>query len=626
MGNMSNNPLDDRYWNLTAESFTRALDPQSLEYPSASEIAPLLVAAIRHYRNNDIPPFLVHSRKYCIRTGSDRTVVLAERGCYPKVPKEEMVIFRTWNKNYGFWTLDLNGKRLIVRPFPGGWYGGVMYRVWLGCSRGFQARAIATSPARQHGRESIENGKSVNEDSDGCKPVLEDSDECQPVLEDSDECIPLASQLTPVADGLLNGTPRAKRRTKSQAGIMIKESINWINNNKKLADANRKANYRKRVKVKLTLEGPRNDLKHNLPQAHPSSIYFKKQLSPNSNHDDKKSEDTLVSSDGDSGKVSASVIRRREVFSTPEPYKNAIGLKRTYQSIFATDPENIAAASKRRRETLLRRSFPSLERQVEVHFTPEPNWATASSVERSEAPLEGGSDQITLDRKADQLSGRPPHSVHCGSHGRTVFETLNTPGQTAAKVGARSKPISEVVSAEAPSQAATSSNQSHYRSGIEESPQGISCLKSTHRNKSAEELAHVETSSKMTTRISTAEEANLPDLLPPHKLSNTFFLLTIPPNTDFRVVKLSSCATVSDVSTAILKPFRMEDRIDQVDAFRFKFEWLPANASYRTVLIEPDQVSSSFDYVLKRIDKAESAWSNDGECSLGVDILLKSTS
>lgn len=606
MGNMSNNLLDDRYWSLTAESFQSILDPQSLKYPSTSEVAPLLVAAIGHYRNI-IPPFLQRTN-YIRHNGSvpDRTVVLAENGCYPKVPKEVIVTYRTWNDKYGFWTLDLNGKRLIVRTFIGGGFGGASYRVWLGCSRGFQARPIAFTVASQRSMEARGKRQSFHED--------------------SDECITPPSQLKPVADGLSNGTPRTKRRSKTRAGVRIKDTINWINATRESAHANRKVNDRKNSKVKLTIKGPKTDLKHNLPQANPRAIDSEKQLSPNSNHDSKKLDDTSISSDGDSVKVSASAIRRREVFSTPEPYKHALGSKRTYQYISPTNPENIAAASKRRRETLLRHSFPSLKRKEEIQFTLEPSQATTSSAARSEVPLESGSDNITLDRKADQPDGRPLSSTHLGYHGRTVLKTLNTRGQTVAEVGARSKPISELVSAETPSQAGTTSNQGHHRADIEESPQGISCLRSTHRNKSAEELAQVDTSSKITTQFSTAEEADPLDLLLPHKLSNTFLLVTIPPNTDFRIVKLSSCATVSDISTAILKPFRMEDRTDQVDAFRFKFEWLPANATYRTVLIEPDQVSSSFDYVLKRIDKAESVWSNEGVCSLGVDILLKSTS
>ncbi len=108
-----------------------------------------------------------------------------------------------------------------------------------------------------------------------------------------------------------------------------------------------------------------------------------------------------------------------------------------------------------------------------------------------------------------------------------------------------------------------------------------------------------------------------------HKVSSTLLLVTVPPNLDFKVVKLSSCGTIAEVSHAILKVFKLEERISDVESFRFTFEWLPVNTKYRTVLIEPDQMSSNFEFVLKHINRSE-VWTTGGECLLGVEILLKS--
>lgn len=539
MADSLEDPLNEEYWNLTAEKIPRVLESSVQDYPAARVVAPLLEAAIKHYRD-ELPPFVMRRASQRSRSkGSvaDKTVILAENNSDdPKLPLVRTLVYRTWNDTYGFWTLDLNGERLIVKALSGGSNGGAAYRPWLGCSKGFQSQPIAYSFLKRHAGGSVKNNQLSH---DG-----------------SDESIHSPSQSTPVADGLSDGKPKLTRSAKFKAEIKIKDAAEkLLHPNIKPAYPDENTDDGRSLKVKLryskleapAIESPLYAFKHKLGQTRRKSTDSELWPRLNGKHADRKSLNSMDPSGAGSAKISASANRRREVFSIPEPTKVALGSKRKHDNFSATD---IAAASKRRREALLHRLLPSSERMREAGLAPE---------------------------------------------------------STQAK----------------------------------ETPQGIACSKSIYQDELAEEPAQVDASSEkltqlattgglaksnasleMLTQLATAEEPNLLDHLAPQKVFKTYLLVTIPPNPDFKIAKLSSCGTFSAVSTAILKAFRMEDKIDQVDSFRFKFEWLPASANYRTVLIEPDQMPSSFDYVLNRIDNAD-LWVTGGECHLGVDILLK---
>lgn len=535
--------INEEDWNLTEEKFQSILNSPTQTSTATAPISPLLEEAIKYYRWR-IPPFVVQRPS---QTGArkasvpDKTILLVENYCLDdNKSRKRTILFRKWIDKYGFWTLDLNGKRCIIKAMSGGALGGVHYEEWLGCSYGFGSDTIAhcvfKGPIRGPIRRSSRSKKVIRDDFDGRNPS--------------------PSQETPGAEEHSNGTPRAQRKAKTRAEEKIKATTNWLLNPsitslyyKEEIHGGDRLNARSRHSRSGAPadESPRKSLRKN-----PNPIDTEPQPSLNDKRTDRKSQSF------------ASANRRRVFFSTPQPTRAAPGSKRTYDTFSAMGHEDIATALKRRREAV-RQSLPS-QLTGETDLAMEPNYVTARSLGGNLASLERDSNELDTLSNADSDAGdSPPGSAYPKTI--TPDEFAEEPTQ----VGGASSP--EIL------------------------PQP--------------------------TTTAEDNEPNSLHLLSSTKLSNTFLLITIPPNPDFKIAKLSACATVDDVKTAILQPFKLDKEIDQVDSFRFKFEWLPANAFYRTLLIEPDQMSSSFDYVVKRIDKAE-LWATEGEsCYLGVDIVLK---
>lgn len=534
--------VNEEEWILTAEKFRSVLESPSEDCTAATVISPLLEEAIKHYRDG-FPPFLV-SWAYQRRVeGSvpDRTVKLFKKDHFdPEEQRELKIIFRKWNEKYGFWTLDLNGKRLILRSMLGG-SGGVRYQNWLDCWQGFASDPIAhaANSLRLHARGSAKRKKSAHDEFG------------------SRFSSPPESTLE--AHNLANGTPRAKRSAKTKAQMKIKDVVEHFlapfvksTYHSSKADDGQNSNMRLRHS---RLDAPatgssQHSIKSQSVQTRP-------------NPRDSGPQPSLKEKDADRKSLSsASENRRRVYFSTPEPTRVALSSKRTYDKFLATGHKDIATALKRRREEISQ-SLPS-KRMGEIGLATESTHATAPSLKGSLAALERDSDGSTTlsDTESDELALRHDDLNDLFPNKRCHEENLHQVGDAPSEVHTQPSTTAEY------------------------------------------------------------EEPNPLNLLSAHKLSHTFLLITVPPSLDFKIAKLSSCATVNDVTTAILQPFKMESQIDQIDSFRFKFEWLPANACYRTLLIEPDQMSSSFDYVVKRVDKAD-LWPTESECYLGIDILVK---
>lgn len=544
--------LNEEEWILTAEKFRSVLGSPAQDCTAATVISPLLKEAIKHY-GHIVPPFLVRraNQKRVQGSVSDKTVTLAENYYLNHgESRQRKITYRKWNDTYGFWTLDLDGERLILKPIKGGPFGGARYIGWLNCLHGFRTDLIAHSPKFAHSPKSAHSRLKMHARGSVKRK--------KPGRDEFNGRFLSRPHPTPEAEDLLNGTPRPKRIAKTKAQIKIKDAVrNFLTPFIKSSNRSNEADGREISSMRSrhsrleapTTESPQHHSKSKLVQNHPNPPDPEAQPSLNGNHIDKQS------------LSSASAARRRVFFSTPEPTRVALSSKRTYDTFSATGLTDIAATLKRRREAFLHQSLPSSERMGEIGSATEPTHATAPSLRGSLTVLERDSNQ---------------------------------------------------------------SNLSDPESDVEDSPHGSAYSTSIFQDEFAEEPAQVSGASlEILAPLAAAEDPNSLDLLSPQKLSNTCLLISVPPDPDFKIAKLSSCATISDITTTILQPFRMENKIDQIDSIRFKFEWLPANACYRTLLIEPDQMSSSFDYVIKRIDKAD-LWATEGECCyLGVDILLK---
>lgn len=595
--------VNDEDWNLTVEKVQSIIGSPAQDCTATTVISPLLEEAIKHYRHG-IPPFLVSRAS---QPGAhdasvpDKTVILFENDDPEhKKTRERTIVYRTWNDKYGFWTLDLNGKRSIVKSIF------MHYYPWLSCLHGFSSDPVAHCLSGARARGSIKSKKLVRDDFDG-KNLS-------------------PSQVTQGADRPLIASGRAERTAKTRAKQMIKVTAKWFRDPEitpaHLPYVSNVASRYPELEAPV-VESPQSTIKRKFVPISPKLKDHRPQSMPNGQHTDRKSLIWMNSTSEGFAKVSESERRRREVFSTPESTKVVLGSKRMSDDFSPTYPKDIASASKRRCQALLHRELSPSGCIREIGSASESIQAIASSLGEGVALFKGNFGEITppispverMDRNAFRRlvdeNNQQPSIVE-----KTSSKNLGTLDRKTNKVSAPPNPAPKVVLAGG----VVPNSQTHHILDVKEDFQNM--VTPTKQDTLAKMPDSVGASSDMLTKLAAPGEGRPLALLTPHKVSNTFFLVTIPPNSDFKMVKLSSCATFIDISTMILKSFRMEDRIDQVDLFRFKFEWLPADSIYRTMLIEPDQMSSCFDYVLKRIDKAD-LWATEGECYLGVEVFFK---
>ena len=82
-----------------------------------------------YYRADSTPPFTVHKRS----NEREREVdIPAATGLRSECPTKAKIVRREWSSRLTFWTLDLDGKRHIVKAFNGAPKGGAQYKRWTG--------------------------------------------------------------------------------------------------------------------------------------------------------------------------------------------------------------------------------------------------------------------------------------------------------------------------------------------------------------------------------------------------------------------------------------------------------------------------------------------------------------
>lgn len=609
---------------------------------SKVELAPLLEAAVKWY-GVERPPFAM-SRTSMRRTPpgciTEKTVQLLEDKVSPSVFKKAKLFLRTWTSQYAFWTLDLDGERLIVKSFPGGRNGGSHYRVWIGIKEGFQDQPIAFSiPGQEVRQATTRNG--LNDDV-------------------SDEDIFLANLLRVSTSGLSGGTPRAKRHAKTEAEAKIEavpknsfnHDVDYVNGNTERKKTSNKypsyqiskppsqeslvglnnqisSNTRSISKRSATLFGPRRRVVLSGPdpnRATPSAKRTTEILSPQNGIKDSSSKakrgvvsaqhhsrvatskrflETLPLSDEDD--VTPASKRRRKVFSAPDPSKGMASSRRRHE-VFSVP---------RLQEVLSKRKDPD-------SIAPKPTLTTISSGNHG-TRLATRPSEVTAGTSLDQLSANHDRGIVEDSSQNSSSKTQEPPAEQSASFTANSAPTPNNKTPRAPSQAAPVSERA-IQKPVRRITRHTSSGKAKQTNQSTKELALVNASDIVAAEGLTLEATPAPlghNILSPHKISNTSFLVTVPPTPDFKVLNLSSCISVSEISTSILKLFKLDDNIELIDMFRITFEWLPMDYKYRTMLVDPDAMSSNFYFILGRIDKA-TVWVTEEECLVGVEILLKS--
>ena len=121
---------------------TSKSDP-SVNRDQLPEDAPVfLLGEARQAFQSHLPPFVVKKRSQVRR----RCVIPTVDGTRPAYPTTIDLIPRPWDKNYVYWTVDVNHKRYIVRAFPGDMgRGGAKWLTWAGPKKGFDMKPLALS-------------------------------------------------------------------------------------------------------------------------------------------------------------------------------------------------------------------------------------------------------------------------------------------------------------------------------------------------------------------------------------------------------------------------------------------------------------------------------------------------
>ena len=91
------------------------------------QIVNLLEQARNHYSDSNPPPFVTRN---CGKNavGNIKRVILATAdNKYPLSPVSVQCIHRLWSNKYTYATVDLNGKRRIIKSRSGGPNGGASY-------------------------------------------------------------------------------------------------------------------------------------------------------------------------------------------------------------------------------------------------------------------------------------------------------------------------------------------------------------------------------------------------------------------------------------------------------------------------------------------------------------------
>ena len=127
--------------------------------------------AVKYYGSKYEPPPFLHHRLVKAAPGDRLRVRIATGGKLLKGAREADLIARPWDAQSNFWTLDLSGRRWIVKVFKGGPQGTASYRCWQGISHGFSELVVAFSiPKTQPALASLGAGEQTVE-SDGDLPV-----------------------------------------------------------------------------------------------------------------------------------------------------------------------------------------------------------------------------------------------------------------------------------------------------------------------------------------------------------------------------------------------------------------------------------------------------------------------
>ena len=97
---------------------------------------------------NLLPPFVDVRAKM-----PQKSVFLTDNGRRPEIPYKTTLVHRQWKGYLNYWTLDLNGERVIVKPSRGNHgisWASLVYFTWIPEMNSFEKKPVAFETLHGH--------------------------------------------------------------------------------------------------------------------------------------------------------------------------------------------------------------------------------------------------------------------------------------------------------------------------------------------------------------------------------------------------------------------------------------------------------------------------------------------
>lgn len=542
-------------------SATRRTQPNPHELPDDYPIE-WLVEAKQLYRH-ELPPFVEPNRGNCT-AGLRRNVTLrVTEGQQQGLPVEAELTCWSWNRYFTFCTVDIGGRRLIVKGNSSDRY--CSYRSWLGPVRGFSYQPVAFGPwqidpeaserpklglrtQHEYHYQTLSNPHYIptRPDSRVQQTSMRDHDATQPARRPSNG--PVTSPSSSSSVGPANLSPRCGPRQQD-----AQEQQHYINAGHSVSPSTKD--------IPRPMQARNGDVQVPIATEHRDSQHY-----------------VRTSIEGPSSGPRPDV-------SSPEGHE-ARSPARSCEFVQESPSQDLSNAPL------------EIAEDQDLDFELNDDSATATrgqpyaSIERSgkravsREPYGDNADALTAHKPQDQAQrSTEPNSLIRPRKRRRKLSIPNPHTSTSPQLSA-AMPSPSTRSSPQPTPSTSSHDPSRFPTPTSSNP---------HSSSSSSPLA-------------------------PHKQSRTTLFIAIPLSTDTVPLKLRSCMSLPSLFAAVLAICPHPGQ-DAVSGIRATFDWKREGEVDRAILLKRD-LEDTFEVLLEIVDGAPCWREEGGRCGVAVEVVL----
>lgn len=566
------------------QSFIESDDPERSDPAVNSNALPedhpihFLPEAQRLYGSGRAPPFVLNKRSQVMKN----VVIPTKNGLRPKDEKaiKVKIVAKPWDKDFMFWTLDLNSTRYIVKPFNGQAQGGMRYLYWAGPGKEFEQKPLALSfisPSQPDATKSA-NGDGIPPDRSGFAPVNRKRSIPTNSFESSE-----SSESSDSSDSEIEGKRvRTTGLVQRMADVESEKSLRQIDD----STSDRADHYTgetNALKQQATFQGaPAKRRKTEVSSREINQLY---RVSP--------------------------PARRRSDAHVPIREKSS----ETAQPIISASTKPINDREEKRKQSAIVRIEKKLERKFDQTFTP---WAGEDQdVSRNTLSM--------ILKVIDLMEDSSPQNIT-----RTLNRALNGGDGKRQLTGGRkpTRPFFKELAASLQSIKGTTVN-----GGEPDNPSSPS--ESNRQQLNQRSMHRVEAVSARGTgpdpgwipsdgsrhHVDRDLDLNSSPLmvLPLQKQARTILFVRVAPSLEYLPLRLSECMTSEAFYTKVLGAWRI--RGDNVAKMTVTFTWMDSDDRMRTMAMN-SHLEGCFTHLIEQVDEAP-IWEAEGKgkCILDVEIV-----